>query len=534
MRSAQGGVPYHGMTEHDLVVIGGGATGLAAAVQMGRMRRTVAVIDSGRPRNAPAGHMHSYPGLDGVAPVDYLATVRAEARHYGATFTSGEAVRVSGDVHDGFVVTLADGNRIRGRRVLLATGITDLLPDIPGVRERWGNDVIHCPFCHGWEVRDQRIVVVDTHGLGGHQATLFRQLSPEVTLVVHSGDGPDEATAGGLAALGVTVVHAAVERVRQADDGRVAGVVLVDGTAVDADVVVVGAPFRPNLDSLVLAGLQLAPHPSGLGDVVTVDETCRTNLPGVLAAGNLVDPSQQVLQAAAQGARLGGLLTAELIHDDIARLQTAQRDATFWDTRYGNQPGQMWSGRVNGSFEVELTGALSTVAPGRALDVGCGEGADAIWLAQRGWDVTAVDISPTAVERAAAAAADHGVKVRFEARDLVTHPPAPGSFDMVSIQYPALRRDAGPSGVLALWDALDRGGTMLVVWHAPLDPDGEHQPGHGAFDPTRFVSSSDLLAWLREYRGHELTVDVHERRPRPNPPTNSHHVDDVVMRLRRA
>jgi thioredoxin reductase len=136
---------------YDVVVVGGGAAGLSAALVLGRARRRVVVIDSGEPRNAPASHMHGYLSRDGLPPAELLQPGRDEADGYGVDFVSDRVV----SVEPGISLLLADGATKMARRVLLATGATDVLPEIPGAQERWGRDFLHCPYCHGWEVRDQ-------------------------------------------------------------------------------------------------------------------------------------------------------------------------------------------------------------------------------------------------------------------------------------------------------------------------------------------------------------------------------------------
>src|SRR4051812_39094150 len=168
----------------DVAVVGGSAAGLAAALQLGRQRRSVIVVDAGDPRNAPAAHMHSYLGHEGVAPSELTAIGREEVRRYGGEVLPGRVERVTRTDDDWFRVDLVGGNSILARRVLAATGLVDELPDIEGLAEHWGRDVIHCPFCHGYEVRDRRIVQIVTHAMGLHPTALSRQLTERLTVVV--------------------------------------------------------------------------------------------------------------------------------------------------------------------------------------------------------------------------------------------------------------------------------------------------------------------------------------------------------------
>ena len=203
-------------------------------------------------------------------------------------------------------------------------------------------------------------------------------------------------------------------------------------------------------------------------------------------------------------------------HDDHDDLD----DASEWDERYGSEE-RVWSGQPNGTLVVEV----EALSPGRALDVGCGEGADAIWLAHRGWRVTAVDVSRVAIDRASAAGDAAGVDVTWVCTD-VTAPGSPlGQHDLVSCQYPALRKDRDGTIPLLL-DAVAPGGTLLFVHHAHLHDD-EHEHG---FDPDDYVQPRDVAAAL----GDGWVVEVDETRPRPGPLSpDARHVDDVILRARR-
>lgn len=196
--------------------------------------------------------------------------------------------------------------------------------------------------------------------------------------------------------------------------------------------------------------------------------------------------------------------------------------AARWDDRYSEHDDQMWSGNANGALVAEI----ADLPPGRALDVGCGEGADAIWLASRGWTVTAVDVSQVAIDRAAAAGRDAGVTVDWRQEDLTTGPDL-GSFDLVSVFYPALPHEPDDRALDAVLGAVAPGGTLLFVGHADMDPD--HAREHG-FPLEDHVQADDVVARL----GDGWTVDAHARRPRPggHSTPGSRHSHDVVLRAR--
>ncbi len=197
--------------------------------------------------------------------------------------------------------------------------------------------------------------------------------------------------------------------------------------------------------------------------------------------------------------------------------------AAEWDARYSERDGARWSGRPNGRLVAEVAG----LTPGRALDVGCGEGADAIWLARRGWTVTAIDISPLAISRAREAADVAGASVEWVCADALQTPFRAGSFDLVSMQYPALPKAAGEAAVRTLLDALCPGGLLLAVYH-DLDADGrEHMKSKG-FDPADYVDADDLRRLLIE----DFTLELYAVAPRIDPPPDTPHVADVVLRAR--
>jgi SAM-dependent methyltransferase len=209
-------------------------------------------------------------------------------------------------------------------------------------------------------------------------------------------------------------------------------------------------------------------------------------------------------------------------HQPEDRFGSAQ--AAEWDARYNERDGARWSGRPNGRLVNEVTG----LTPGRALDVGCGEGGDAIWLAQSGWTVTAIDVSDVAIGRARAAAEHAGASVEWITGDALQASMPARSFDLVSMQYPALPKAAGQEAVRRLLDTVRPGGLLLAVYH---DLDDEHR-GHmrsRGVDPSDFVGADDLGQML----GHDFSVELHAVEPRVDPPPDTPHIADVVVRARR-
>jgi len=299
-----------------VVVIGGGAAGLNGAIMLARSRRRVVVVDAGEPRNSPAPGVHGMLGHDGVPPAQLLARGREEVRRFGGEVVDG---RVTGAHRrdTGFVVDLDDGRRLRARRLLVTTGLVDGLPDVPGVRERWGNDVIHCPYCHGYEVRDQPVGVLATNANAMHQALLFRQLTHDVVVFANGTDFTDEQREQ-LLALAIGFVEGEVAELVVEDD-RLVGVRLADGRTVPRQAVVVATQMVARAEFLTDLGLTTVPHPSGMGEHLVVDATGRTEAPGVWAAGNVADLSAQVGGSAAQGAWTGAQLNMDLVTEDARR-----------------------------------------------------------------------------------------------------------------------------------------------------------------------------------------------------------------------
>ncbi len=306
----------------DVVVVGGGAAGLSAALTLARARRSVTVVDAGEPRNAPAHGVHGLLALEGMSPVELLARGRDEVLGYGGEIIAGEVVDVSCAPY-GFSVALRDGVVLRARRLLIATGLVDELPDIPGVREQWGRGVLHCPYCHGWEVRDRRIGVLGTDPMAVQKAVLFRQWSPDVVFFDHDRDLEAQDRAK-LDALGVAVVAGRISRL-EIDDDHVSGVRLDDETVVAVDAVVVSTQMVARTELFAGIGIEPTAHPAGA--FIETDQFGVTSVPGVWAAGNSSDIGAQVGAAAAAGALAAQHINTDLITKDLERAVEAAADA---------------------------------------------------------------------------------------------------------------------------------------------------------------------------------------------------------------
>ena len=214
--------------------------------------------------------------MKGSRHSELISAGREEVRSYGGEVLAGRAHRVTRTDDDLFRVELIGGHSIIARRVLAATGLVDELPDIEGIAEHWGRDVVHCPFCHGFEVRDRHIVQIVFHPLGLHTAGLFRQLTPHLTVVLHEQVDLDGSELEALAASGVGTRRGIVTRVVTGADGHVTAVELAGQESIGAEVVVVSPRFRVRADPFAGLGLQPAEHPSGLGDFVETATTGET------------------------------------------------------------------------------------------------------------------------------------------------------------------------------------------------------------------------------------------------------------------
>lgn len=318
-------------TEWDVVIVGGGSAGLSAALMLVRARRRVLVLDAGSPRNGVAAHMHGVLSRDGYPPLQLVADGRAEIEGYGGAVRSGTVVRVQQDGEPSlggarFTVTTQSGERERARRLVIATGLRDELPEIEGLAEQWGRGVVVCPYCDGYEVRDARIGVIATGQGSVHQAQLLRQWSADLTYFTEGIGDPDEDQRRALDARGIRIDDRPIRRVL-GGSGPLRGVESTDGSVVELDAIFTGPRPVPRDDLLRSLGATLVSGGMADGWVAT-DPNGATSVAGVWAVGNSVDMRANVPVSMGAGALAGGSINADLIEEDV-RIALAAAETTI-------------------------------------------------------------------------------------------------------------------------------------------------------------------------------------------------------------
>jgi len=320
----------NGRSRYDVVIIGGGAAGLSGALTLARARRSVLVIDSGSPRNAPAAGVHGFLGHDGMAPGRLLAAGRAEVLGYGGQIVDGAVATVRRSPEGAFRVVLDSRTEVFADRLLIATGLVDELPNLPGLAERWGRDVVHCPYCHGWEVRDQAIGVLATGPMAAEQALLWRQWSADVTLFLHTAPDLSDEEWEKLAARGIAVVDGEVVGLEVTGD-RLSGVRLASGKVIERHAVVAAGRMVARADAFADLGIKVAELEMNgrvLGTYIPADPMGATEVPGVWVAGNATGLMEQVVGSAAAGVRAAAAINADLVAQEALRA-VADRNEPF-------------------------------------------------------------------------------------------------------------------------------------------------------------------------------------------------------------
>jgi thioredoxin reductase len=297
------------MFMHDAVIIGGSFAGLSAAMYIARARRSVCVIDAGAPRNRFAAESHGFFAQDGSEPGTMLATARSQVAQYPtASFIEGEAMRAAKEP-DGFSVTLATGNVLEGARLVLAFGVSDELPAIPGLAERWGRSVLHCPYCHGFEFSGQRLGVLNVSPMSIHQALLIAEWGP-TTLYLNGASEPDDASLARLQKRGVAIEPAPV-RALHGEGAQLSSIEFVDGRTSGVDALYLGP--RTRLNSEVAHQLGCDMDEGQFGPIIRTDPQRLTTVPGVYAAGDIARSAHNVTWASADGVTAGVALHRSLV-----------------------------------------------------------------------------------------------------------------------------------------------------------------------------------------------------------------------------
>ncbi|WP_149195324.1 NAD(P)/FAD-dependent oxidoreductase [Luteimonas suaedae] len=297
------------MNRHDAIVVGGSFAGLSAAMYIARARRSVCVIDAGRPRNRFSEHSHGFFTQDGSAPGTMLATARAQVAAYPTVhFIDGKAVNAVKQ-EDGYSVALADGEVLEGARLVLAFGISDELPDVPGLAERWGKSVLHCPYCHGFEFSSQRLGVLHVSPMSVHQALLIAEWGP-TTLYLDGASEPDAAALAALEKRGVAIEAAPVKALHGAGTG-LSAIELAGGRMADLDALYIGT--RTRFNSAIAEQLDCELDEAPFGPIVRTNDQKATSVAGVYAAGDITRGAHSATFASADGVMAGTALHRSLV-----------------------------------------------------------------------------------------------------------------------------------------------------------------------------------------------------------------------------
>jgi thioredoxin reductase len=297
---------------HDVIVVGGSFAGLSAAMQLARARRRVLVVDSGLPRNRFAEASHGFLGQDGKAPFEILREAACQVSAYPTVeIVRGEVLKARREVGGDFIIEMSGGRTARGRRLVLATGVADSLPDVPGLKERWGATVLHCPYCHGYEVRDRPLGVLANHPMAAHQAAMIPDWGP-ATLFTQGRFEPDAEQLAHLSARGVTIERQPVVELL-GDAPALDAVRLADGRVVSISALFVAPSTR--MASPLAEQLGCVFNEGPLGPMIRTDDWKATSIPGLYAAGDAARPMHNATLASADGVMAGVGAHQSLIRD---------------------------------------------------------------------------------------------------------------------------------------------------------------------------------------------------------------------------
>jgi thioredoxin reductase len=306
----------------DVTIVGAGSAGLSAALALSRARRKVLVLNGGAPRNAPADVSHNFFTRDGTPPAELVKIGLEQLEPYGTEIQSRNAESIM-KIKDVFELTLDNRQRVGSRRIILATGVVDILPDIPGFRELWGKNIHHCPYCHGWEVRDRPLAVYAKGKMGYQFAIMIRHWSKDL-VVCSNGDAEfsDEQRLH-LKQLNLKLIETPIDKLETSDQGLKA-IVFRDGTALKREHIFMRPPHQQRSPLAAQLGCTMSED----GFYVKVNSNGETSVPGVYAAGDMTGQMQAVAQAAASGTMVGAMLNHALVFEEATQFEEARQKET--------------------------------------------------------------------------------------------------------------------------------------------------------------------------------------------------------------
>lgn len=300
----------------DVIVVGGGPAGLSAGLLLGRSRRRAVIVDGDKPRNAQSHAAHSFLTRDGIAPHDLRRIGRDELATYPSIEMRAAEISDARTDGSGFVVALSDGSELAARRLILATGVRDLLPDIDGLSERYGRSVFPCPYCDGWEQRDRPLAVLGEPATAEAQAMMIQHWSRDLILLTH-GEPMDSDAIERLERAGVTVLTDRIARL-DGDGDRLARIYLSTGEVLARQGMFLRPAIQPRNELAQRLGCELI-EDGMIPGLIRVDATQQTTVPGVYAVGDVATPMQHISGAVASGAMAGAMLNHALIAEDYAK-----------------------------------------------------------------------------------------------------------------------------------------------------------------------------------------------------------------------
>ncbi len=296
----------------DAIIIGGGAAGLTAALYLGRFRRRVVLLDTGKQANRVSHAAHGFFTRDGTPPSELMRIGQEQLRPYETVEIQHRAVTDITPVDSHFSITLDDSSVLTARKVLLATGLKDTLPPVQGIEQFWGTSVFHCPYCDGWEMRDQPLAILNDGAPAVHIAKLLRVLTTDLTICTNGGSLLTEAERTALQTWGIQIIDTPIQQI-EGHDGQLERIVFTDGHKLARKAIFVHLNSAQHAPFAAQLGCQM-----NANNLVQVDEFGHTSVPGVYAAGDLANRFRQVIMAATQGASAAVGLNMDLIAEDFA------------------------------------------------------------------------------------------------------------------------------------------------------------------------------------------------------------------------